>query len=286
MREWVKVWRPRPGSAFEARVSGPARMLFRGLLAYLDDDGVLYLPRSKHLHYALGMAVGYSKDERRALKKQLAELVAHECLEASQDDAGFWTLRATGWDRFQAPKKGDRSPPSKPKKKPRPEHAEGTAGADSVHDGCTTGAELVQTHEAKCPESRDGKKQDQRREEERESRAREATFEDPMRELEEVSAGRLPTRMWGRVMLDHGGGPWDECLLRGTDTYRLSDMREFAESTADLYAAKGASWAEVYFEVLAGSMRAFLDDHLANPERVHLKPGFWFACRNRWKRAA
>ena len=101
MRPWVKVWRPRNGSAFEARVPAPARMLFRGMLALFDEDGRMPLPKKPKLHLAFAMAHGYERTERQALKKQLDALLAHGCLVAEQGDDGFWMLTAPGFASFQ-----------------------------------------------------------------------------------------------------------------------------------------------------------------------------------------
>ena len=142
MKPWVKAWRPRQGSRFEARVSAPARMLFRGLLAYLDDDGSLELPKAPHAHAALGLAVGYTSNERRALKGQLAELVKHGCVSIAQDDDGFWSLTMPEWERFQG--RGEVA-------KSRPSHHRSTSTPHPPHHKSTPTSSQVDIHSAPTP---------------------------------------------------------------------------------------------------------------------------------------
>lgn len=106
MRDWVKLWRPASGSHFEVEVSGPSRMLFRGLLVYLsDEDGDMLLPKHKAAHQALGMAIGYTSNERRSLKAQLAELTSDGCIVVEQTELGFWRLTMPRFVEWQSSKK-------------------------------------------------------------------------------------------------------------------------------------------------------------------------------------
>ena len=272
-------------------MSAPARVLFRGLLAYLDDEGVLYLPKSKHAHNALGMALGYSKDERRALKRQLTELTDHGCLSVTQDEAGFWTLEATGWRKYQAPKKGEASAPMEAPPSVKSERSENTMGADRVHTGCTTGANRVQTDRPNRAKSLGPDLQEKRREEEREgARASEPpkgpTFRDPLGELGDVSSGRLTTRFWALAMRELSPQPWDESLLSGRDRERLAEITTWARTTADVAQRQGGDWKRTYIEALRGSLVAFRDEYRKRPGSVPLSPGGWWARRESWRSAA
>ena len=175
MNEWVKAWRPRPGSAFEARVSPLAKDWFRGVLVHFNDEGVKHLPKSKTPHGALGMALGYPKGQRRTIAPLMAECLEHGCLVAEQDEAGFWTLTAPNWAPFQEKKRGDKS------KVPAAPPSEVTSGSSTsprtrqvpaAYPESKMGTHRGTRKNAKSPESHKSRSTEKRREEEEKSVAR------------------------------------------------------------------------------------------------------------------
>lgn len=80
MKPWVKVHRPRLGSRFEVEVSAMARLTFRGLLPYADEEGRIYIEAKGEVYQALGRLLGIPARERRPLKRYVDEWIQHGCV--------------------------------------------------------------------------------------------------------------------------------------------------------------------------------------------------------------
>jgi hypothetical protein len=288
VNEWIKAWRPRPGSAFEARVSPLAKDWFRGLLVHFDDSGVMHLPKSKTPHGALGMALGYSKGQRRTIAGLMAECMEHGCLVAEQDGAGFWTLSAPAWTRFQAPKRGDkRKPPTAPPTEvtPRSSTSPRTRQVPAAYPESKMGTDRGSRTNAKCPESFDTDSAEKRREEERQREGARANFRDPLGERDRVTPGAFVTRLYVMAMRELSDPTWDEMRLTGRDRERLVDMTQWATGVADAHERQGSDWARAYAQALTGSLDVWRDE-AKQKAGVPLSPGGWWARREQWRQAA
>lgn len=85
-RPWVRLYRPRPGSRFEASVSGPAKCVFARLLSLVDDDGVAALAPGD-VHEAIARLLEWpAGPSRRSLRKLVDELLDHGCLVTGSAD--------------------------------------------------------------------------------------------------------------------------------------------------------------------------------------------------------
>lgn len=82
---WVKAWRPRPGSAFEQQVSGPAKCVFYRLLALVDDDGLSMLGGADPIDGLARLLDWPSGPPRRSLARYIDELVKHRCIDLGRD---------------------------------------------------------------------------------------------------------------------------------------------------------------------------------------------------------
>lgn len=134
-RPWVKSWRPRPGSAFEQRVSSPAKCIFARLEKLVDDDGYALIADGDPID-ALARLMGWPPGpSRRSFRRWVTELVDHGCL-----DLGPGTALLRNFDRWQ----GDRRS-TEGRSKDRERSAE---GQQKVEQSSTKGQSKVSQRSA------------------------------------------------------------------------------------------------------------------------------------------
>lgn len=276
---WFKLHREERGSF--AQLPLLARALFCEILKLTDDDGRIGLGGKEPWH-AIAFALGADRSDRRALRKYVPMLLEDGCLVLEGD-----ALVAPNWGRFQGVEPTQK-PARKATTKPRTDHEPTTTVPRSGHEPVTKVELSARNHSPQI---------------DREDKSREDTpptpsevcaedpnpgprFNDPLGELEEVTAGQLPTRMWVLAMRELSGGPYDEMLIRGGDRQRLSDMTQWARDTATVAAQRGGDWAEEYFRALRGSLLVYRDEYQRRPDATPLSPGGWWARRDKWRQAA
>ena len=115
--------------------------------------------------------------------------------------------------------------------------------------------------------------------------APDVAYADPLNELAEVSPGQLATRMWVATLRRKRDPHFNELLLDARDRQRLQDLTAFAVQNAAIRAEAGEDWGDVFAQVLSGSLKALEAQHERAPERVKLKPGYWWGCRDEWMAA-